>query len=102
LKGKLALTAHLEGSMTKKVYLVLALLVTYLVISRMVSAQVAEAWVARYDGPASSHDRAYSIAADANGNIYVTGCSLGSGTDYDYATIKYRFVDTGLIRIMLQ
>ncbi|MHC4158660.1 MAG: SBBP repeat-containing protein, partial [Planctomycetota bacterium] len=31
----------------------------------------------------------YDIAVDSNDNIYVTGASYGSGTNYDYATIKY-------------
>ncbi len=46
-------------------------------------------WVQRYDGPASSGDKANSIKVDANGNVYVTGHSMGIGTGYDYATIKY-------------
>lgn len=47
------------------------------------------AWIARYNGPHGSDDVAYSIAIDGNDNIYVTGRSTGSGTSYDYATIKY-------------
>jgi len=51
-----------------------------------------ELWVARYDGPVNEEDRAYSLALDNSGNVYVTGCSKGSallGTDFDYATVKY-------------
>lgn len=46
-------------------------------------------WVKRYDGPGNSQDAPQAMTLDNSGNIYVTGYSQGSGTDYDYATIKY-------------
>jgi len=47
------------------------------------------AWVRRYEGPGSNYDQALGIAVDGSGNVYVTGGSVGAGTDWDYATIKY-------------
>jgi hypothetical protein len=45
--------------------------------------------VIRYNGPASGTDRAKALAIDSAGNVYVSGYSTGSGTGYDYTTIKY-------------
>jgi len=48
-----------------------------------------EIWVARYDGSAGSDDYPFGVAADASGNVYVTGASYGIGTSADCVTIKY-------------
>jgi uncharacterized delta-60 repeat protein len=48
-----------------------------------------QAWIARYNGPDNEADLALAISVDAFGNVYVAGRSWDSGTNYDYATIKY-------------
>jgi uncharacterized delta-60 repeat protein len=46
-------------------------------------------WVARYNGAGNDPDTATALTVDSNDSIYVTGYSTGSGTGYDYATIRY-------------
>jgi uncharacterized repeat protein (TIGR01451 family) len=49
-----------------------------------------EVWARRYDGPSSGNDKAYGLAIDGEGNVYVTGESRGSSaTGVDILTIKY-------------
>jgi uncharacterized delta-60 repeat protein len=48
-----------------------------------------ELWEKRYDGPTNNHDISWGMAVDGAGNVYVTGYSWSSGTNYDYTTIKY-------------
>jgi uncharacterized delta-60 repeat protein len=52
----------------------------------------AEQWVARFNGPENSYDRAVALMVDKSTggtNVYVTGVSQSSATHSDYVTIKY-------------
>jgi uncharacterized delta-60 repeat protein len=51
--------------------------------------RVSQAWVRRYNGAGNGSDEALAMAVDKQGNIIVTGYSTGSGTDWDFCTIKY-------------
>ncbi|MFQ6103265.1 MAG: SBBP repeat-containing protein [Candidatus Glassbacteria bacterium] len=48
-----------------------------------------ELWVARYSATTYFNDVARAITVDGEGNAYVTGFSYDTGTEHDYATIKY-------------
>jgi hypothetical protein len=46
-------------------------------------------WIARYNAPADSSDIINDMVVDNNGNIYVTGSSIGVNGFEDVLTIKY-------------
>lgn len=47
-----------------------------------------ERWVYRYDGPESANDRANSIVAGVDGNIYAAGLSYVSESNYDFPVVS--------------
>jgi hypothetical protein len=55
-------------------------------------------WTNRYSGPANGPDRAYAVAVDSSGNVFVTGESW-NGTTFDYVTIKYSSAGVPLLTI---
>ncbi|MFQ5868857.1 MAG: SBBP repeat-containing protein [Candidatus Zixiibacteriota bacterium] len=77
-QGNVYVTGSCRGSATYSDYATI-----------MYDSEGNELWLARYNGPGSGDDYAKALAVDADGNVYVTGSSEGSDTDYDYATIKY-------------
>ena len=49
----------------------------------------AQKWVVRYNGTGNGEDVPVSVAVNDSLNVYVSGWSLGSGSNFDYATLKY-------------
>ena len=46
-------------------------------------------WTNRYSGPGRSRDQPSALLVDTTGNVLLTGASIGSAGDYDYATVAY-------------
>lgn len=51
-------------------------------------------WSKQYNGPANQQDSAIAVAINAAGMVFVTGWSMGTGTDRDIVVIRYN-PDTG-------
>ena len=77
-----------KGEAMKKWFIFL--IIFFFTLPAFVFAQTVDtSWVRRYDGGLTDVDYARGIKVDGSGNVYVTGYSAGSGTGFDYATIKY-------------
>ncbi|MBD3298778.1 MAG: hypothetical protein GF341_08995, partial [candidate division Zixibacteria bacterium] len=74
---------------SKRAFVSLCCLLLALLLAGEVSAEVDTAWVRYYDGPANDNDRSQAVDIDTDGNIYITGYSIGVGADWDIVTIKY-------------
>ncbi len=59
----------------------------YLTLKYSLSGQ--ELWAVRYNGPGHDMDYAGDLAVAADGDVYVSGYSIGVGSVFDYTTIKY-------------
>jgi hypothetical protein len=46
-------------------------------------------WASTYNGIGGGHDRVYEIVLDDHDDVCVTGYSYGTGTETDFATVKY-------------
>ena len=72
------------------------IVVSVLAADSVQATDVIEGWVGRYSGNGTGNDVAYSLAVDSSDNIYVTGSSYNSVTNYDYVTVKYDSVGNQL------
>jgi hypothetical protein len=67
-----------------------AYFLSFVLITFSATAQVQQAWVARYNNDITNGtNQAVKMALDGAGNIYVTGFSQNTNTNLGYVTIKY-------------
>ncbi len=53
------------------------------------SDEGSQQWVATYNGPGNSTDRAFAVALVNPGRVVIGGASVGLGAGFDFATISY-------------
>ncbi|MBK8380482.1 MAG: hypothetical protein IPL16_01025 [Ignavibacteria bacterium] len=53
-------------------------------------------FIVNYTYPGNHFNYVYDMFVDKKGTVYLTGTSQGSGTYYDYATVKYSSIITGI------
>ncbi len=71
-------------------------LLPLLLIFSLAGAQV-EVWTARYNGSADDWDEAKAMVLTPDGNIVVTGFSVGADNSRDIATVKFSWTDGEII-----
>jgi uncharacterized delta-60 repeat protein len=76
-------------TMLKPLKVVLGVAMLMLFVGSAFAQTVDTAWVRTYNGPGNDDDRAWAIAVDDSGCIYVTGYCEGTGGNWDLAIIKY-------------
>ncbi len=70
--------------------LILKFLFAILFVSSVDSfCQFSQEWVREYNGPGNGNDEATDHCTDNEGNVYVTGSSLGTGSGLDIYLSKY-------------
>jgi len=74
--------------MKNKITMYILIAISTFLINDLINAQVYQDWVQRYKRSEFGSEIAKSVAADADGNVYVTGESY-YGIGGDYVTIKY-------------
>ena len=66
------------------------LLVIFLLLPAATRAETpVRAWLQPYNGPGNGDDVANAVVVDGSNNVIVVGTSTGSGSYWDYATVKY-------------
>jgi hypothetical protein len=75
--------------MLKPLKVVLGVVMLLLFVGPVLAGTVDTAWVRTYNGPGNDDDRAWAMAVDDSGRVYVTGYCEGAGGNPDLATVKY-------------